>query len=313
MRKISILLPSYNEEEQLPITVGEVLKYIPEKYNCDLFFVDDGSTDQSWTVLKQLAENYPQVKAIRFSRNFGKEAALLAGLAEVEGDAVIIMDCDLQFPPQYIPQVLEYWEDGYEVVEGVKAKRQDESAFSAFSANSFYRVFKYLTDLDLKNASDFKLLDRKVIDIWKQMPERASFFRGQSAWVGFNRKTFVFEVAERKTGEGKWSIINLLRLAVNAITSFSAKPLYLIAVVGLILFLLFIILGIQTLINWISGTAASGFTTVILLQLLIGGSVLLALGLIGLYIEKIYLESKQRPRYIITERIDKNTRDEIAK
>lgn len=304
MPKISILFPSYNEEEQLPITVGEVLKYVPEQYDCDLLFVDDGSTDQSWTVLKQLADNYPQVKALRFSRNFGKEAALVAGLAEVEGDAVIIMDCDLQFPPRYIPQILEYWEEGYEVVEGVKAKRQDESAFAGFAANSFYHIFKALTELDLKNASDFKLLDRKVIDIWKQMPERASFFRGQSAWVGFKRKSFSFEVDERKTGEGKWSIIKLSRLAINAITSFSAKPLYLIALVGLILFILFIILGIQTLINWFRGTAAGGFTTVILLQLLIGGTILLSLGLIGVYIERIYLESKGRPRYIISDRIE---------
>lgn len=303
MKTISILLPSYNEEEQIDITLTEVPKYIPDHYDYRLLFIDDGSSDKTWELLTEASRKDDRIQALRFSRNFGKEAALVAGLLQAEGDAVIVMDCDLQHPPRYLPQMLELWEEGYEVVEAVKESRQKESALNRKSANMFYKLFKRFTGIDIANASDFKLLDRKVVEIWRQMPERANFFRAQSAWLGFKRKSFVFEVDDRITGETRWSTGQLIRLALDAITSFSAKPLLFIALIGVIFILVFIFLGIHTLINWLRGTAATGFTTVILLQLLIGGSILFSLGLMGIYLEKIFNEVKGRPRYIVTEKI----------
>lgn len=302
-KKITIIIPAYNEAIQLRDTVREVSAHIPASYAYRLLFIDDGSVDGSWPILQELAQTNPQVQALRFSRNFGKEPALVAGLLEAEGDAVIVLDADLQFPPSYIPSMLEAWEEGYDIVEGKKAARQNEPWLGRWGARHFYKLFQLMTGLDLANACDFKLLDRKVIEVWRDMPERANFFRAQSAWVGFKRKEFTFEVADRASGQTKWSPLKLIRLAINAFTSFSAKPLYLIGLLGTILMVLFIILGITALVHWAKGTAASGFTTVILLQLLIGGSILLSLSLIGLYIERIFVETKARPRYIISERV----------
>ena len=308
-KKITIIIPAYNEGIQLQDTVREVSAHIPAAYDYRLLFIDDGSSDGSWPILEELAASDPHIQALRFSRNFGKEPALVAGLLEAEGDAVIVMDADLQFPPAYIPTMLEAWEEGYDLVEGKKTVRQNESKLARWAARRFYKLFQMMTDLDLANACDFKLLDRKVIEVWRDMPERANFFRAQAAWVGFRRKEFSFEVADRASGQSKWSPLKLTRLAINAFTSFSAKPLYLIGLIGAVLMVLFIILGITALVQWAKGTAASGFTTVILLQLLIGGSILLSLSLIGLYIERIFVESKGRPRYIISQRVGRGFED----
>ena len=245
---------------------------------------------------------------MRLSRNFGKEAALSAGLAEVRGDAAITIDGDLQHDPRHIPQMVELWQEGYDVVEGIKSARND-GALSRFAANTFYKLFKFASGYNLKNASDYKLLDRKVIDAWNRLPEKETFYRALSAWLGFRRITFEFEVQERKSGKSKWSVFKLMRLGSNALTAFSSKPLQIINIVGWIFIFFFLILTVQTSVNYFQGHAVEGFTTVILLQLLTGGGIFLGLGVIGTYIDRIYNEVKQRPRYLISERKGREEND----
>jgi polyisoprenyl-phosphate glycosyltransferase len=299
--KLSLLIPFFNEEKQIPITLAAVLP-IMESLGCDfeLVLVDDGSKDASWNIICAASFKDQRIIGLRFSRNFGKEAAICAALDQATGDAVILMDGDLQHPPAHIPEMVRLWhEEGFDIVEGIKSARGKESLASRINAKLFYGLFRRFSSYDLRNASDFKLLDRRVVDQWRRLGEHDTFFRGLSAWLGFRRTTFSFEVAARQAGGSKWPLIRLASLSLNAITGFSAMPLQLVTVLGLLLLFIFLILGIQTLVTWLSGNAASGFTTVILLQLLIGGGIMISLGLIGIYITRIFTEVKGRPRYII--------------
>ncbi len=301
---ISVVIPFYNESGQILITLEtteRVLQTLDIQY--EILAVDDGSRDATWEEITKYSSKSPCVRAIRFSRNFGKEAAICAGLAEAHGDAVILMDGDLQHPPRYIPEMIHLWREGFEVVEGVKSSRGKESALSRMTANIFYGAFAKLSGIKLKDASDFKLLDRKVVDHWNTLPERETFFRALSAWMGFNRTTFAFVVDERKVGGSKWGFFKLAKLSLNAVLGFSSRPLMLISSMGVIFLIIFFILAIQTLIRYFGGRAATGFTTVILLQLLIGSIVLISLGLLGLYVANLFQEVKGRPRYFITETI----------
>jgi polyisoprenyl-phosphate glycosyltransferase len=298
--KISLLIPFFNEEMQIPLTLATVLPILESTgYDFELILVDDGSRDGTWRAIEAAARRDPRISGLSFSRNFGKEAAICAALEQADGDAVILMDGDLQHPPQHIPEMIRLWRQGYDIVEGVKSTRGKESLASRLNAAVFYGLFRRFSGYDLRNASDFKLLDRRVVAEWRRLGEHDTFFRGLSAWLGFRRTTFSFEVAARQTGGSKWPLIRLASLSINAITGFSAMPLQFITGLGLILLVIFLALGIQTLVNWWSGHAASGFTTVILLQLLIGGSIMLSLGLVGIYIARIFTEVKGRPRYIV--------------
>lgn len=298
--KVSLLIPFYNEEKQIPLTLAAVLPILDSTgLDWELVLVDDGSKDTTWSEIDAAARQDDRITGLRFSRNFGKEAAICAALDQASGDAVILMDGDLQHPPQYIPEMIRLWQQGFDVVEGVKSTRGKESLASRLNARVFYGLFRRFSGYDLRNASDFKLLDRRVVDEWRRLGEHDTFFRGLSAWLGFRRTTFTFEVAARQTGGSKWPLIRLAGLSINAITGFSAIPLQFITVMGLILLIVSLVLAVQTLVNWFSGNAASGFTTVILLQLLIGGSIMLSLGLIGIYIARIFTEVKGRPRFII--------------
>lgn len=300
--KISLLIPFYNEENQIPITLEAVYPIMDSlSLDYELILVDDGSRDRTWPVIEAAGQKDSRIIGLHFSRNFGKEAAICAALDQSTGDAVILMDGDLQHPPQHIPEMVRLWQEGFEVVEGVKTTRGKESFSSRLNAQVFYGLFRRFSGYDLRNASDFKLLDRCVVDQWRRLGEHDTFFRGLSAWLGFKRTTFSFEVAARQTGGSKWSVVRLAGLSINAITGFSALPLQFITGLGLLLLLLCTVLGIQTLVNWLIGHAASGFTTVILLLLLIGGSIMISLGLIGIYIARIFTEVKGRPRYIISE------------
>lgn len=310
--KISIVIPFYNEEKQIPLTLREVTRVVNSlPYDYELILVNDGSKDRTAQVLNRAARHYPNLKAIHFSRNFGKEAATCAGLDQVTGDCAILMDGDLQHPPSYIPEMVRLWaEEGYEVVDCVKKERQNERRFSRWAANTFYKLFRWLTDYDLKNASDFKLLDRKVVDAWRSLNEKATFFRGLSAWLGFRRTELEFVVADRTVGESKWRLSSLIRLSSNAVTAFSSKPLQIVTILGLIFIVASFVLIIQTLVVFISGRAADGFTTVILLLLLIGGAIMVSLGLIGSYIARIYNEVKDRPRYIVSKIVESNQQED---
>lgn len=307
---ISVVVPVYNEGAHIRKSM-EYVGTLCEKAGIlyELVLIDDGSKDNSWEVISGMAKEDERVTAVRLSRNFGKEPALCAGLDAARGDAIIVMDADLQHPPEKIPEMVRLWEEGAEVVEGVKSSRGKEKKTYRFCAKVFYGMINKATGIDFDNASDFKLLDRKVVEAMKQMPERMTFFRGMSAWVGFERKSFEFEVAERVDGTSKWSLKRLITLAVTAVTSYTSAPLHCITFLGVIMFLGAIILGIQTLYMKFAGYAQDGFTTVILLLLFIGSMIMISLGIIGIYLMKIYHEMKGRPRYL-TSRVIRQKEEE---
>lgn len=303
---ISVIMPVYNEASHIERSVETVADILENaKINYEIVLVDDGSKDDSWKKLSELSLKNRRFRSIRLSRNFGKEAALCAGLDEAKGDAVVVMDSDLQHPPQLIPEFVRIWrEEGFDVVEGVKSDRGKESGLHRLAANTYYNVLYRLTDIDLRNASDFKLLDRTVVTAIADMPERITFFRGMSAWVGFERKKVPFEVQDRVEGSSKWSFKHLVNLAVTSITSYASAPLKLIIRLGMVMFVLSVVLGIQTLVKFFSGNSIGGFPTVIILLLFIGSMIMVCLGIIGLYLERIYHEIKGRPRYIVSKKIN---------
>ena len=304
---LSVVLPAYNEEKMIKkaaSVIGSILQ--KEKIAYELVFVDDGSTDHTWQEIELTGKTDEHVNGLHFSRNFGKESAMMAGLANATGDCVVVMDCDLQHPPETIVEMYHLWQQGYEVVEGVKRSRGKESIFHKLSAGLFYKMISKAVKIDMSRASDFKLLDRRAVEALLQMPERNAFFRALSSWIGFQSTTVEFDVREREIGESKWSTKALIKYAVSNIVSFSAAPMKLLLFTGIFGLLLSVILGIQTLVNYFSGHAVEGFTTVILLILIMGSFILLGLGVIGYYISKIYEEVKCRPRYIISRKIGKN-------
>ncbi len=299
---LSIVIPVYNEKKLIKKSISEIKKVLEkQEYSYEFVLVDDGSTDGSWKELVELSSETKNFKAIKLSRNFGKEAALCAGLDKAQGDAVVVMDADLQHPPKTIPKMVKLWLSGdYDVIDGIKK----EQGGNRFFANTFYNLFKKLAGFDLKDASDFKLLDIQVVEAWRSMPERETFFRAMSFWIGFRRSRVYFTVPKRLKGSSKWSLFKLFKLALGAITSFSPFPLHLVTFAGWLFFAASVILAIQTLYMRIMGLALDGFTTVILLILITGSLLMISLGIIGAYIAKIYEEVKRRPRYIVSETLE---------
>lgn len=299
---LSVIIPAYYEEEMIPITAERVSEILTEaSIPYEIIFVNDGSRDATWDKIRTAAKEVPGVRGISFSKNFGKEAAMIAGLTYAKGDACVVIDCDLQHPPEKIVEMYRLWEDGYKVVEGVKLSRGKESAFHKMAAGMFYNIISRATGIDMRNASDFKLMDREVVEAVLKMPERQFFFRAISSWVGFRSTTVDFEVQERQQGTSKWSLKALIKYAVTNITSFSSAPLQLVTFSGIIFLIFALVLAIQTLIKFVTGDALEGFTTVIMLQLISSSILMIAVGIIGYYIAKIYDEVKGRPRYIVEE------------
>ena len=311
MKRLSVILPAYNEEkmiEKARDTLGRVLSEQDIPY--EIVFVDDGSKDQTWPEIEKAAEKDNHVAGVHFSRNFGKESAMMAGLASAGGDCCVVMDCDLQHPPETVVEMYRLWEQGYEVVEGVKHSRGKESLAHKASAGMFYKIISKAVGIDMSRASDFKLLDRKAVDALLEMPERNAFFRALSAWIGYKTTSVEFDVREREEGVSKWSTKSLIRYAITNIVSFSSAPMQFVTGAGVFMFLLAVILGIQTLVHYFTGNAVEGFTTVILLLLLIGSILMISLGIIGYYISKIYEEVKGRPRYLISRKIDSQVKEQ---
>ena len=307
---LSIVIPAYNEEKMI-LKTTEVVSGIMEreKIPFELVFVNDGSKDQTWEMIEKAAEKNSHVTGIRFSRNFGKESAIFAGLANAEGDCIAVMDCDLQHPPETLVEMYRLWEQGYEVIEGVKRSRGKESILHRASAGMFYKIMSKAVQIDMSRASDFKLMDRKAVEALLSMPERNAFFRALSSWVGYRTTSVEFDVQERTEGESKWSTWSLIKYAVRNIVGFSSAPLQMITVAGVLTLLLAVVLGIQSLVKYFCGHALEGFTTVILLLLIIGSLIMLSLGVIGIYIAKIYEEVKGRPRYFIARKISGRNKD----
>jgi polyisoprenyl-phosphate glycosyltransferase len=303
-QQLAIIIPVFNEGKYVRKNYLEIRRVLEQDgVQCRFLFVDDGSADDTWQELVQLTQAYEDTAAIRFARNFGKEIALSAGINSIDADLYLTMDSDLQHPPRYIKQMLETMkEKGVNIVEGVKLNRGKESASYKFVAKSFYRLLRSITGLELDNSSDFKVMDREVVDALRSFHERNLFFRGIVGWVGFKTHQLAFEVEERAEGESRFPIGKLMILALNAILSHTSKPLYLTIFSGLLFLSFAILLGIQTLYNYFSGHAVSGFSTVIILVLITGSMIMLSLGIIGVYISRIYEEIKGRPRYIISEK-----------
>jgi dolichol-phosphate mannosyltransferase len=305
MALLSVILPSYNEEGNIANTakvLSETLTNAEIEY--ELIFVSDGSTDGTYEAIIEESRKNSKIKGLEFSRNFGKEASIFAGLSVACGDACIVMDCDLQHPADIVPKMYKLWEEGYEIVEGVKSSRGKEGIFHKAFAGMFYGIMSKLIKMDMKNSSDFKLIDRKVVNVLLELKEHNTFFRALTFWAGFKTTSISYDVAERQYGTSKWSFRSLFRYAIYNATSFSTLPLQLITHMGVLCIILSIILGIQTLVKYFVGHAMEGFTTVILLILIVGGFVMLSLGIVGHYLARIYEEVKGRPKFIIKQTTD---------
>lgn len=300
---LSVIIPAYNEQENIRNTASVISGILKEAdIDYEIVFVDDGSKDATWQEITTAAENDSGVRGVRFSRNFGKEGAIFAGLKACTGECAVLIDCDLQHPPELIPKMYTMWESGAQVVEAIKASRGKEGLFYKMFAKSFYRMMKSSSGINLDGASDFKLMDRAVVDALNELPERMTFFRALSSWVGFRTEKIEFDVKPRAAGKTKWSFSKLFKFAVNSITSFTNLPIHLITAVGVLFGIFALAVGIHTLVNYFCGNAAEGFSTVILLILIVGACMLIGIGVIGFYLSKIYEEIKQRPRYIVSER-----------
>jgi glycosyltransferase involved in cell wall biosynthesis len=298
---VSVVTPIYNEGPGVDRFV-ERLGLVLHDTTFELVLVDDGSSDDSWERIRERAAADDRVRGIQLSRNFGKEAAVLAGLEHAEGDAVVVIDSDLQHPPSAIPAMLRLWQDGFQVVEAVKRNRTGQGLIGRLGGKLFNRAFTGLTQVDLVNATDFRLLSRTALDALLRLPEHSSFFRGTSNWIGFRRTTIEVDIDHREDGASRWTLRSLFRLAVNGLTSFTSAPLHLVTFVGLAFAAFAVLLGAQTLIRWVRGGSVAGFPTVILLLLVLGTFILLGLGVIGEYLARIHEEVRARPRYLVQEK-----------
>ena len=281
-----------------------MLAALAPKYDHEIVFVNDGSTDRTLEILAGLAGADEDVRVVSFSRNFGHQSAITAGLDLAAGDVAAIIDSDLQDPPEAIPAMIAKWEEGFKVVYGVRTERHGESKFKRATANLFYRLLQGLSDTKLPlDAGDFRLIDRAVIDVIKQMREEHRYIRGMMAWVGFPQFGLKYQRDRRFAGDTKYTLAKMIRLAANAIFSFSAKPLYLSMYLGLFVTLLSLALALRTLIGKLLNPAASvqGWTTLMVVVLFLGGIQLLTVGVLGQYVGRLFEQSKQRPLYIVEE------------
>lgn len=298
--EISVILPIFNEEKVLPKTMAVVraeVEKVTQSY--ELICVDDGSRDQSVSLLRGLAQGDPRVVVVELSRNFGKEAAMAAGLDHARGNGVLLLDADLQHPAELIEQMVQAWRSGFDVVSGVKQSRGREGLLYGLMAKLFNALMGGATgEGNFRGASDFKLLDRQVVEALRACPERHRFFRGLVAWVGFRTKEIAFHVQDRAGGATKWSTTALIKYSLRNLLSFSALPLRLIAVFGSIMLLFAGAMAVWTFIRYFRGDALTGFPTVILLQLIFGGILLTSLGVIALYLAEMFEEVKRRPVYL---------------
>ena len=298
---LSVIVPAFNEElliEKAYHTISDILK--KADIDNEIIFIDDGSSDTTYEKIKTLAEREENICGLHFSRNFGKEAAISAGLASAKGDCVVVIDCDLQHPPEKIVEMYRLWQEGFEIVEGVKSTRGKENMLHGWAAKSFYSIISSVVGFDMSNASDFKLLDRKVVDIINRIPEKKGFFRAISFWVGYKKATVEFDVNERIEGTSKWSGIRLLKYAISNISAYSTAPMQIVTVLGFIMLIITAIFGVWALIDKISGRAIEGMTTVIIILIFIGSIMMISLGIIGYYVARIYEEIKGRPKYIVS-------------
>ncbi len=311
---LSVVIPAFNEESVIPMTAAKISEVLDGAgIEFELVFVNDGSSDGTWNVITGLSESDSRVRGVCFSRNFGKEAAMLAGLESAQGDCCVVMDCDLQNPPETIPKMYELWQQGYEIIEGVKKSRGRENAGYNLMSRLFYKLISASTGFDMSRASDFKLLDRKAVLVLLNIRERNMFFRAMSTWIGFKTAEVEFDVQERAQGTTKWSKKKLIGYAITNITSFTTAPMQIVLFLGILMLIMAILFGAEALYRWAVGQALGGFTTVILLQLIIGSFTMISLGVIGYYIARIFDEVRLRPKYIVSEYAGRTAADTAGK
>ncbi|MEN8131180.1 MAG: glycosyltransferase family 2 protein [Pseudomonadota bacterium] len=298
---LSIVIPAHNEASGIADALDTIRGTLATcNMEWEVIVVDDGSHDKTFARLNELARADARIKCIRLSRNFGKEAALLAGLRSAQGHAVVTIDADLQHPPQLIPVMIDAWRNGAKVVDAVKRSRDQDGVLTRLRARLFNTLLSKLGGINLQNSSDFKLMDRVVVDaITRDLPESQRFYRGLSDWVGYSHETIPFDVESRVKGEGKWTLWGLINLATTAIVSFTSAPLRIVTILGFTTMLFGLVVATEALTGWFRGDAVSGFTTIVITLLILGSFIMISLGIIGEYIAKIYDEVKHRPSYLI--------------
>ena len=309
MKSVAIIIPVLNEAADIDANLSVILSYTTARdpaastISFTLIVVDDGSTDQTAEVVLRRGQLDHNIRLLSLSRHFGKEAAILAGLSNAKDfDAVIVMDSDLQHPPALLAEMLEHWQQGYLVVEAVKSSRGDETLTKNLLVRSYYRLFNFLTTLSISGDTDFKLLDRQVVSAYCRLPEHNRFFRGLVKWMNFPTARIFFDVPASVRARSSWGSLALFRYAISSITSFTAFPLQIVTLLGGLTFVISLVIGSMALFDKLSGNAVDGFTTVILLILLIGSILMFSVGMIGIYVSRIYDEVKKRPTYLL----DKN-------
>ena len=307
MKKISIVIPTYCEEEVVKQCYNRLIQMLNslKDYEYEIIFINDGSKDKTLEIIEEIAKNDKNVKVISFSRNFGHQAAVTAGIKHVTGDAVVIIDADLQDPPELIPDMLKYWEDGNEVIYGKRKTRKGESALKLLTAKMFYNTLNKLSDVEIpKDTGDFRLVDRKVIDVINNMPEHNKFLRGLFSWVGFKQVAYEYERQERFAGETKYPMKKMIKLASDGIISFSTKPLKLVGELGILTIILSIAILIYSLISYIFNLyhLTAGWTSIMVAITLFSGVQLLSIWIIAEYVARIYDDTKKRPEYIINKK-----------
>ena len=299
---LSVVIPAFNEQEMVPAAAGQIDGILSRAgIPHELIFIDDGSRDATWAEIRAESEHRDTVRGVHFSRNFRKEAAIFAGLQAADGDCVAVIDCDLQHPPEKLVEMYRLWEQGVEVVEGVKTDRGEESLAHRVAAKTFYRLISEATPIDMTRASDFKLLDRKAVNVLLSMREKRAFFRALSSWIGFRTAEVPYEVRERAAGESKWSTWLLIKYALSNITAFTSLPLHLITGCGAASFLAALIVGIVSIVRLAMGRVVTGLTGAVILLLFLSGLIMVGLGIIGYYLGNIYMEIQDRPRFIVSE------------
>lgn len=299
---LSVVIPAFNEQEMVPAAAEQIDGILSRAgIPHELIFIDDGSRDTTWAEIRAESERRDTVRGVHFSRNFRKEAAIFAGLQAADGDCVAVIDCDLQHPPEKLVEMYRLWEQGVEVVEGVKTDRGEESLAHRVAAKTFYRLISEATHIDMTRASDFKLLDRKAVNVLLSMREKRAFFRALSSWIGFRTAEVPYEVRERAAGESKWSTWLLIKYALSNITAFTSLPLHLITGCGAASFLAALIVGIVSIVRLAMGRVVTGLTGAVILLLFLSGLIMVGLGIIGYYLGNIYMEIQDRPRFIVSE------------
>lgn len=309
MKKVSVIIPVYNEEEVLPKLYERLRNLMDnlEQYETEILFVNDGSKDKTLQMLQELANYDKRVKVVSFSRNFGHQAAVTAGIRYVTGDAVVIIDADLQDPPELIPEMLKLWEDGNEVIYGKRKSRKGESAFKLLTAKMFYKTLNSLSDVEIpRDTGDFRLVDRKVIDVINELPEHNKFLRGLFSWVGFKQYAFEYERQERAAGRTKYPLKKMMKLASDGIVSFSTKPLKIVGGIGILTIIVSLAILIYSLVSYAFNLneLAPGWTSIMVTITLFSGVQLLSIWLMSEYIARIYDETKHRPEYIVDKKIN---------